>query len=67
MRPSVGLNIFIYMTDIANETVQIEDTPKGQGFRTDLNSIAQKILKHEIRGHDILNANPNSYYTYGIL
>ena len=36
------------MTDISNETIHIEDTPKGQGHRTDLQNIAHNIISGEL-------------------
>ena len=39
--------------------------PKGQGHRTDLDDVAQKMMKGEIKAEDILINDPMFYWQYG--
>lgn len=44
---------------------EIGDRPKGQGHRSDIDLIAQKIMNHEIKAEDVLISDPEFYFKYG--
>ena len=56
--------VLVYMTDISNETIHIEDTPKGQGHKTDLKNIANQIYNGELTLKEFRRNNPVLYCRY---
>ncbi|MFM7985078.1 MAG: hypothetical protein ACKPKO_37745, partial [Candidatus Fonsibacter sp.] len=52
------------MTEISNETIHIEDTPKGQRHKTDLNNIADQIYNGELTLNEFRRTNPVLYWRY---
>lgn len=47
------------------KTLEYGTKPKGQGARTDLNTIKDKILNHELTADDICVNEPEFYHQYG--